>query len=79
MELEKPTKKILNECSNINPEKDEKQVKIAQIIISEIDSDLKDPKQKNILIQSFLNKLSTHISKGASFESFAKLHSQHPS
>jgi len=79
MKLEKPTKKILNKCSNINPEKDEKQIKIAQIIISEIDSDLKDPEQQNRLIQSFLNKLSTHISKGASFESFAKLHSQHPS
>ena len=79
MELEKPTKKILNECSNINPEEDEKQIKIAQIIISEIDSDLKDSDQKTSLIQSFLNKLSTHISKGASFKSFAKLHSQHPS
>ena len=79
MKLEKPTKKILNKCSNINSEKDEKQIKIAQIIISEIDSDLKDPEQQNRLIQSFLNKLSTHISKGASFESFAKLHSQHPS
>jgi peptidyl-prolyl cis-trans isomerase SurA len=79
MKLEKPTKKILNRCSNINSEKDEKQIKIAQIIISEIDSDLKDPEQQNRLIQSFLNKLSTHISKGASFESFAKLHSQHPS
>ena len=52
---------------------------MAQIIISEIDSDLKDTKQQNILIEAFLNKLSTHISKGASFESFAKLHSQHPS
>jgi peptidyl-prolyl cis-trans isomerase SurA len=79
MELEKPTKKILNECSNINPEKDEKQIKIAQIIISEIDSDLEDSDQKTTFIQSFLNKLSTHISKGASFKSFAKLHSQHPS
>ena len=47
---------------------------MAQIIISEIDSDLKDTKQQNILIQSFLTKLSTHISKGASFESFAKLY-----
>ena len=26
-----------------------------------------------------MNKLSNHISKGASFETFAKLHSQHPS
>ena len=79
MELEKPTKKILNECSNINPEKDEKQIKIAQIIISEIDSDANNLEQKNSIIKSFLKKLSNHISKGASFEAFAKLHSQHPS
>ena len=26
-----------------------------------------------------MNKLSNHISRGASFETFAKLHSQHPS
>ena len=52
---------------------------MAQIIISQIDSDVEDTKQQNILIQSFLTKLSIHISKGASFESFAKLHSQHPS
>jgi len=73
-----PKEKIQSECFNGNLIKDQKQIKVAQIIISEIDSDLKDPKQKNILIQSFLNKLSTHISKGASFESIAKLHSQHP-
>ena len=30
-------------------------------------------------IKEFLNKLSKHISKGASFNAFAKLHSQHPS
>ena len=74
-----PNEKIQSECFNNNLIKDQKQIKVAQIIISEIYSDSKDPKQKNILIQSFLNKLSTHISKGASFESFAKLHSQHPS
>ena len=74
-----PIEKIQLECFNNKLIKDQKQIKVAQIIISEIDSDLKDPKQKNILIQSFLNKLSNHISKGASFESFAKLHSQHPS
>jgi peptidyl-prolyl cis-trans isomerase SurA len=73
-----PKEKIQSECFNGNLIKDQKQIKVAQIIISEIDSDLKDPKQKNILIQSFLNKLSTHISKGASFVSIAKLHSQHP-
>jgi peptidyl-prolyl cis-trans isomerase SurA len=74
-----PKEKIQSECFYSNLVKDQKQIKVAQIIISEIDLDLKDPKQKNILIKSFLNKLSTHISKGASFESFAKLHSQHPS
>ena len=74
-----PKEKIQSECFNKNLTKDQKQIKVAQIIISEIDSDLKDTKQQNILIQSFLTKLSTHISKGASFESFAKLHSQHPS
>jgi peptidyl-prolyl cis-trans isomerase SurA len=74
-----PMEKVQSECFNNNLTKDLKQIKVAQIIISEIDSDLKDPEQQNRLIQSFLNKLSTHISKGASFESFAKLHSQHPS
>ena len=74
-----PKEKIQSKCFNNNLVKDQKQIKVAQIIISEIDTDLKDSEQKNTLIQSFLNKLSTHISKGASFESFAKLHSQHPS
>ena len=78
-DLERPTKKILNECSGANFEPDQKQIKIAQIIISEIDSESSDSDQKNKLIRSFLNKLSQHISKGASFEAFAKLHSQHPS
>ena len=74
-----PKEKIESECFKNDLIKDQKQIKVAQIIISEIDSDLKDSEQQNTLIQSFLNKLSNHISKGASFESFAKLHSQHPS
>jgi len=78
-ELEKPTQEILNQCSNVWLEDDLKQIKIAQIIISEIDSDTQNPEQKNASIKSFLNKISNHISKGASFETFAKLHSQHPS
>jgi len=78
-DLEVPIKQILNECSGENLSKDQKQIKIAQIIISEIDSEINNPEQKNILIESFLNKLSNHISKGASFKAFAKLHSQHPS
>ena len=78
-ELEKPTQQIRNQCSNLNLEDNLKQIKIAQIIISEIDSDTKNPEQENANIKSFLSKLSKHISKGASFEAFAKLHSQHPS
>ena len=54
-----------------------KQIKIAQIIISEIE--VKDHSNKSLEIKSFLKKLSKHISNGASFEAFAKLHSQHPS
>ena len=77
--LEKPTQEILNQCSNVRLENDLKQIKIAQIIISKIDSDTQNPEQKNAIIKSFLNKISNHISKGASFETFAKLHSQHPS
>jgi peptidyl-prolyl cis-trans isomerase SurA len=78
-DIEYPLEKILSECSDTNLIKDTKQIKVAQIIISKINSDINDPEQKNKLIKSFLNKLSTHIAKGASFESFAKLHSQHPS
>ena len=70
---------ILKLCSNKNVIKDEKQIKIAQIIISEIDSQIYDLDKKNLLIKDFLSKLASHIKKGASFEAFAKLHSQHPS
>ena len=52
-----------------------KQIKIAQIIISEVE----DQNDQDAAIKAFLIKLSMHISKGASFEGFAKLHSQHPS
>jgi len=52
-----------------------KQIKIAQIIISEVE----DQDDQDIAIKSFLNKLSKHISKGASFKGFAKLYSQHSS
>ena len=52
-----------------------KQIKIAQIIISEIETQ----SDQDIAIKAFLKKLSKHITKGASFEGFAKLHSQHSS
>ena len=78
-DLSDSEEQILKECSGKNSIKDEKQIKIAQIIISEIDTQLNDLDKKNILIKDFLNKLASHIKKGASFEAFAKLHSQHPS
>ncbi len=69
---------ILKNCS-IEKSTGDKQIKIAQIIISEIlDSDSSKSEQKNAVV-GFLEKLSKHISKGASFEAIAKLHSQHPS
>ena len=52
-----------------------KQIKIAQIIISEVETQ----NDQDNAIKVFLKKLSKHISKGASFEGFAKLHSQHSS
>jgi len=69
----------INNCiSNIN-DKDTKQIRIAQIIISEVEnSDVNIGNQKQA-IRNFLKKLSDHITKGASFDAFAKLHSQHPS
>jgi len=65
-------------CSNIYESKLIKQIKIAKIVISNIgDSVLKKDQDKEI--KKFLVKLSSHISKGASFQSLAKLHSQDPS
>ena len=73
------TKDEISKNCNINKAQKIKQIKIAEIIISEIlDSNSSKIEQKNTVIR-FLEKLSKHISKGASFEAFAKLHSQHPS
>ena len=68
----------INNCtSNIN-DKDTKQIMIAQIIISQIENlDVSIDNQEQA-IRKFLKKLSDHITKGASFDAFAKLHSQHP-
>ena len=78
-DLKVSEEQIYKACSDNNSIKDQKQIKIAQIIISEIDNKNSDLDKKNILIKDFLNKLASHIKKGASFEAFAKLHSQHPS
>jgi parvulin-like peptidyl-prolyl isomerase len=69
----------MNNCtSNIN-NKDTKQIRIAQIIISEVEnSDVNSDNQEQA-VRNFLKKLSDHIIKGASFDAFAKLHSQHSS
>ena len=68
---------VFNTCSKEVSDSGVKQIKIAQIIISEVE--LQIDTEKDLAIKSFLNKLSKHISKGASFVAFAKLHSQHPS
>jgi len=69
----------IDNCASNNNDKDTKQIRIAQIIISELenpDVNIDNPEQA---IRNFLKKLSDHIIKGASFDAFAKLHSQHPS
>ena len=69
----------INNCISNISDKSTKQIKIAQIIISQIEnSDINIDSQEQA-IRNFLKKLSDHISKGASFNAFAKLHSQHPS
>ena len=70
---------INKNCINNSSVKDSKQIRIAQIIISQIkNSDLNSEIQEKV-VKNFLTKLSDHITKGASFNAFAKLHSQHPS
>jgi peptidyl-prolyl cis-trans isomerase SurA len=73
------TNELIDNCPAIDNDIKIKQIKIAQIIISEIDNSDISPNSKEETIKEFLKKLSKHITKGASFESFAKLHSQHPS
>lgn len=69
----------INNCTSNNNDKDAKQIRIAQIIISQVEnSDISIDNQEQA-IRNFLKKLSDHIVKGASFDAFAKLHSQHPS
>ena len=70
---------LIDNCPAIDNDIKFKQIKIAQIIISEIDDSNISSSSKDETIKEFLEKLSKHITKGASFESFAKLHSQHPS
>ena len=69
----------INNCTSNTNDKDTKQIRIAQIIISEVEnSDINSDNQEQA-VRNFLKKLSDHIIKGASFNAFAKLHSQHSS
>jgi len=73
------TNELIDNCPTFENDIKIKQIKIAQIIISEIDDSDISPNSKDEIIKEFLKKLSKYITKGVSFESFAKLHSQHPS
>ena len=72
-----PEDEVIKMCSKEGAEKSIKEIKIAQIIVSKVEMHTKS--NQDLAIKSFLSKLSEHIKKGASFEAFAKLHSQHPS
>ena len=72
-----PEDEVIKMCSKEGTEKNIKEIKIAQIIVSKVEMHTKS--NQDLAIKLFLNKLSEHIKKGASFEAFAKLHSQHPS
>ncbi|MDC9714209.1 MAG: peptidylprolyl isomerase [Gammaproteobacteria bacterium] len=56
-----------------------KQIKIAQIVISAVESTDTSLQSKDDLIVQFLTKLSRDIKNGTTFSSLAKLHSQDPS
>ena len=66
-------------CIDNQNEKDSKQIRIAQIIISQVGNSDTNSENQDLPVRNFLKKLSDHITKGASFDKFAKLHSQHPS
>jgi peptidyl-prolyl cis-trans isomerase SurA len=77
MQIEISNQELNNICK-VNPDI-KKQIKIAQIIITNLENVSNEGLSQEQSIKKFLTKLSNHISKGASFEGFAKLHSQHPS
>jgi len=62
-----------------NSESFNKQIKIAQIVISSVDQTDSLLQSKDSLIQQLLIELSDKINAGTSFSSLAKLHSQDPS
>jgi len=65
----------LDSCQQQTTVNNTKQVRIAQIIISNV----KGADNHEIAAKELLNKIAKHVTKGASFFDFAKLYSQHPS
>ena len=53
-----------------------KQIKIAEIVITQPPNFNPNDSNKDIEVKKFLTTLKKHITKGASFQKFAKLHSQ---
>ena len=68
-------KELQSNCRSDASVRSTKQIKVAQIIISEV----KGADNQELAAKELLNKLTRHIEKGASFSDFAKLHSQDPS
>ena len=69
---------LLQICPKLKEEDNISQIKIAQIVISKLENSNSKKSMENA-IKDFLSKISKHIRNGASFETLAKLHSQHPS
>ena len=70
---------VKKDCISNQSEKDSKQIRIAQIIVSQVGNSDTNSENQELLVKELLIKLSDHITKGASFNKFAKLYSQHPS
>jgi len=62
-------------CQNNASKNSVRQIRVAQIIIAEVDG----VDDQEAAVRELLNKLAKHVEKGASFYDFAKLHSQDPS
>ena len=75
MEISVSAEEVKSNCMNDSSVRSTKQIKVAQIIISEVDG----AENQELAAKELLNKLAHHIEKGASFGDFAKLHSQDPS
>ncbi|HIL20766.1 MAG TPA: hypothetical protein EYG22_04050 [Candidatus Thioglobus sp.] len=66
---------IKTNCQNNASKSSVRQIRVAQIIITEADG----ADDQEVAVRELLNKLAKHVEKGASFYDFAKLHSQDPS